>query len=132
MTTSTPTVSAPSARPFLGEGWAVEYAGTKYLITKVNSANYQVVDKQGKKYNLRRNLPVTDLGFDREWFTEVRTAEVAAVVFKDGDPVVLAGGGRYGGKKGLVCKVTPTKYHVVVRGLGVIAAPFASVSADES
>jgi hypothetical protein len=132
MTTSTPTVSAPSARPFLGEGWAVEYAGKKYLITKVNDVNYQVVDKQGKKYNLRRNLPVTDLGFDREWSTEVRTAEIAAVVFKDGDPVVLAGGGRYGGKKGLVCKVTPTKYHVVVRGLGVITAPFASVSADES
>ena len=124
---TTDTTTTPASFPFLEEYDSIEFRGMLYTIVKVNPKNYAIEDANGKRFNLARTAPVIPRGKVAPKLTP-KLVDVA--VFKEGDPVVLAGNGKFGGMKGLVCKVNPAKYHVVVKNVGVISASPAALIAD--
>lgn len=121
------TATVPTAHPYLGRGDLIEFRGELYVIEKPNSKNYRIKSKKdGKEYNLDRRAPVIHKGHEA-----VAPQVMEFPKFKDGDPVIITVKGKFNGVKGLVAKVNPTKYQVVIRNVGVVNVTHGGVERDE-
>lgn len=121
------TATTPLAHPYLTTGDLIEFKGELYVIDYPNPKNYRIKSKStGKVYNLDRRAPVIHKGHEA---VAPQTHEFPK--FKDGDPVVITAKGKFNGVKGLVAKVNPTKYQVVIRNVGVLNVTHNAVKRDE-
>ena len=119
------TVIPTTTTAFLLPGTKVEFQGTEYLILKPNRVNYQVINRAGKRFNLSRYATMVSLGEDAAWYKEATTVSATETQFKSGDPIRVTGikkgaNTKFNGMEGLVAKVNPRNYSVVLKGFGMI------------
>lgn len=116
----------------------IEYAGKSYVIVKTNPANYRIVDALGKQYNLPRLAPLKKVDVTPEHAALGRTIAFggrlpvvsgdSTTIIKPGTPVRIVGvKGKWNNVEGLVAKINPTKYHVVVANQGVVSVSHGAV-----
>jgi ribosomal protein L21E len=119
-----------SKHEHLNEGEVFVMLGEEYLVAKLNRVNLVVLNLGTKVvYNYHRDAGGTAIRYDQKALNDYHLGKMKkfdAVVpqteksFKLGDPVTIVGS-KYKGKTGLVCKVNPKNYHVVIRKLGVVS-----------
>lgn len=109
----------------LSPGTFFTFKGRSFEILKRNPSNYLAVRDDGVKYNIPRGFPITV-----KTDAVPSTSAVSTQAYLEGLPQFGLGvqvkingnpSSKLYGTVGLICKVNPTTYHVVVKNLGVIA-----------